>query len=92
MLRLVGARDAFIVRAFVRRFTLRSTGGAALGTIVGAIAILGLPGADDTSGFLTGLRFQGAQWLWCLAIPPVAGLVAFVATRIAALRALKEFT
>ena len=29
MLRLVGAKDAYIARAFVRRFTLRAGGGAA---------------------------------------------------------------
>ena len=92
VLRLVGARDAYIVRAFVRRFTLRTFGGALLGTILGATAVLLLPGAEASGSFLTGLRFQGAEWLWLLAIAPVAALVAFVATRIAAFRALAEFT
>ncbi|NIR61201.1 MAG: cell division protein FtsX, partial [Gammaproteobacteria bacterium] len=31
VLRLVGARDSYITRAFVRRFTLRALGGSALG-------------------------------------------------------------
>ena len=33
-LRLVGARDGYIARAFVRRFTLRAFSGAALGTLI----------------------------------------------------------
>ena len=57
-----------------------------------ATAVLLLPGAEASGSFLTGLRFQGAEWLWLLANAPVAALVAFVATRIAAFRALAEFT
>ncbi len=37
VLRLVGARDAFIARAFVRRFTLRALSGAAIGTALGML-------------------------------------------------------
>ena len=90
VLRLVGARDAFIARAFVRRFTLRALAGATAGTGLGALAIALLPRADVQGGFLTGLGFQGLHWLWPLAIPPLAGIVAFWATRLAALRSLKE--
>ena len=32
VLRLIGARDTYIARAFVRRFTLRALSGAAIGT------------------------------------------------------------
>lgn len=91
-LRLVGARDTFIARAFVRRFTLRALGGALLGTGLGMLAIALLPGAGDGGGFLTGLGFAGPQWLLPLLIPPGTALVAFVATRIAAFRQLKETT
>lgn len=90
VLRLVGARDVYIARAFVRRFTLRALSGAAVGTVVGMLAILLLPLADTAGGFLTGLGFQGAGWLWPLAIPPLAGVVAFWATRRAALSTLNE--
>ena len=41
-------------------------------------------------GFLTGLGFQGAGWLWPLTVPPLAALVAFIATRVAAGRVLRE--
>jgi len=90
VLRLVGARDAYIARAFVRRFTLRALAGAAAGAFLGMLAIWLLPDADPTGGFLTGLGFQGGEWLLPLLIPPLAALVAFAATRRAALATLKE--
>ncbi|MBW0159212.1 cell division protein FtsX [Sedimentimonas flavescens] len=89
VLRLVGARDAFIAKAFVRRFTLRGLAGAVLGTAAGMIAIALLPATDEAGAFLTGLGFAGAGWLWPLVIPPLAAVVAYVATRAAALRMLK---
>jgi cell division transport system permease protein len=90
--RLVGARDVYIARAFVRRFTIRALTGAAIGTVLGAIAIAFLPSAAAEGGFLTGLGFVGIQWLWPAVIPIAAGLVAFWATRTAALRTLREVT
>jgi cell division transport system permease protein len=92
VLRLVGARDVYIARAFVRRFTIRALLGAAVGTLLGMIAIALLPRASVEGGFLTGLGFQGTHWLLPLLIPPLAAVVAFWATRIAALRTLKEQT
>lgn len=89
VLRLVGATDSYIIRAFVRRFTLRSLGGALLGTGLGIGAILALPPADTAGGFLTGLGFQGVGWLWPLVIPPLAAVTAFWATRLAARRVLE---
>ena len=92
VLRLVGARDSYVARAFVRRFTLRALAGAAVGTLLGMVAILALPGASAQGGFLTGLGFQGLHWLWPLLIPPFSAIVAFVATRRAAFRTLRGFT
>jgi len=92
VLRLVGARDVYIARAFVRRFTGRALQGAAAGTALGMGAVALLPGADTAGGFLTGLGFHGAGWLLPLLIPPLAAFVAFWATRTAALRMLKEIT
>ena len=89
VLRLVGARDRYIAQAFVRRFTLRALGGAAAGTVAGLLAMLLLPSAGDEGGFLTGLGLSGAGWLWPLVIPPLAGIVAFIATRMAAHKTLK---
>ena len=90
VLRLVGARDVYIARAFVRRFTLRALAGASVGTVLGVIAVAILPRASETGGFLTGLGFQGTHWFWPLLIPLLAGIVAFWATRLAAFRSLRE--
>ncbi|PZQ97979.1 MAG: cell division protein FtsX [Cereibacter sphaeroides] len=90
VLRLVGARDNYIARAFVRRFTLRALGGAAAGTALGMIAVAALPSADAAGGFLTGLGFQGLGWFLPLLLPPLAAIVAFAATRFAAFSKLRE--
>lgn len=92
VLRLVGARDRYIANAFVRRFTLRALVGALGGTALGMISIALLPKASTAGGFLTGLGFQGMHWFWPLIVPPLAALVALLATRAAALRVLKGLT
>ncbi len=90
VLRLVGARDTYIARAFVRRFTMRALAGAGVGAALGMAAIWLLPDADPTGGFLTGLGFQGIEWALPLLIPPLAALVAFAATRRSAFATLRE--
>lgn len=92
VLRLVGARDIYIARGFVRRFTLRAGAGAVAGVAVGLIAVMLLPRGDVAGGFITGLGFTGTGWLWPLVIPPLAAIVAFFATRAAALRRLRTET
>lgn len=91
-LRIVGARDSYIARAFVRRFTIRALTGAAIGTALGMAGIALLPSADTAGGFLTGLGFQGAGWLLPLMLPPLTAVVAFAATRASAFRKLRELT
>lgn len=90
VLRLVGAQDGYIVRAFVRRFTLRALAGAGAGVGLGCLAILVLPAAQDEGGFLTGLGFRGWHWIWPLAVPPLAAAVAFWATQAAARKTLRD--
>ena len=92
VLRLVGARDAYIARAFVRRFTLRAFGGAQVGALAGMIGIALLPSADAAGGFLTGLGFSGLGWALPLLLPPLAAIVAFLATQRAARAKLRELT
>jgi cell division transport system permease protein len=92
VLRLVGARDSYIARAFTRRFTLRAFWGALAGAAAGTAGVAALPSVAEAGGFLTGLGFSGAGWLWPLVLPPAAGLVAFTATRFAAFRKLRELT
>ena len=89
VLRLVGATDVYIAGAFVRRFTLRALAGGVIGTLAGMVAILLLPGAQTEGGFLTGLGFQGWQWVLPLVIPPLGAVVAYFATRAAAMRTLR---
>ena len=90
VLRLVGAKDAYIAAAFVRRFTLRALGGAAAGTLLGMVAITLMPDTGDTGGVLTGLGFKGIDWVWPLIVPILAAAVAFFATKSAAKRVLEE--
>lgn len=92
VLRLIGASDAYIARAFVRRFTLRAISGALGGTIIGMAAILLLPDSTDDKIFLTGLGFQAGQWVSPLVLPFLAGVVAFFATRFASNRALRKLS
>lgn len=89
VLRLVGATDSYIAEAFIRRFTIRAFIGAAVGTVLGMMAVLLLPSAGDDAGFLTGLGFQGAGWLMPFLTPFMAGGVAFLATHVASRKALE---
>lgn len=92
VLRLVGAQDTYIARAFVRRFTLRAATGSTVGAFLGLIGVALLPAQDEAGGFLTGLGFTGLGWLWPFILPPLAALVAFVATRMAAFSTLRRLT
>ncbi len=92
VLRLVGASDIYIARAFVRRFTLRALIGAAIGTAFAMVTIFFLPSAAAEGAFLTGLGFMGWHWLLPLLVPILAALVAFWATRTAAFRALARIS
>jgi len=89
VLRLVGATDKYIANAFVRRFTQRTFVGALIGVVLGVIGVVVLPSGDAT-GFLSGLGFQGWQWVWPVAFAPVGAAVAFFATKAAAKRVLEE--
>ncbi len=91
VLRLVGARDVYIARAFVRRYTLRAGLGAIVGVILGLIAVSLMP-QTDTSSVLLGVGFEGTEWLWPILIPPLSAVVAFFATRVAAFHRLREQT
>lgn len=90
VLRLIGAQDSYIALAFVRRFTLRALLGAGLGTTLGIFAVMVLPAAQEEGGFLTGLGFEGINWILPFLIPPLAALVAYTATGAAARKTLSE--
>ncbi len=87
-LRQLGAQDSYVARAFVRRFALRGFFGAALGTALG-LALVAVVPQGAAGALLAGLRPSTlAGWSGALAIPPLTGLMAFLATRRAAFRVL----
>ncbi|MBO6777020.1 MAG: cell division protein FtsX [Marinibacterium sp.] len=92
VLRLVGARDGYIALAFVRRFTIRAFIGAAVGVSLGLLGVMLLPSASDEGGFLTGLGFQGASWIWPILIPPLGAGMALLSTGAAARRTLRRLS
>jgi cell division transport system permease protein len=89
VLRLVGARDAWIIQAFVRRFSARALVGAACGTIVALVVLILFPSGAET-GVFGNLGFRGLQWIFPLLVPVGAAVLALAATRVAAARRLKE--
>lgn len=92
VLRLVGAKDGYIAGAFVRRFTLRAATGSLVGAVLGTAGVAALPAVNEAGGFLTGLGFSGWAWALPLTLPLLAGAVAFLATRLAALKTLRGLT
>jgi cell division transport system permease protein len=92
VLRLVGAQDRFIARAFVRRMTLRAALGAVLGTAAGLLAVLSLPDGGTGSPVLADLGFDGVSWALPLALPVVMTALAWMATTATAFRVLRGVT
>jgi cell division transport system permease protein len=90
VLRLVGARDIYIARAFMRRFTLRALIGATAGSALATLALVLVPAAGPQDSFLSGLGFAGASWLLPALVPLLAAATAYLATRLAALRMLRK--
>lgn len=91
VLKLVGAHDAWITAAFVRRFTLRALIGASAGTSLGLIVLAFFPSGPE-AGLFGSLGFEGMEWLWPVLLPPVAAALAFTATYVTANRRLKDLT
>ncbi len=89
-LRLIGAGDDFITRAFVRRFTLRALAGAVAGSTMALVILAALPQAGADDAFATGLAPRGWGWPALALVPLVAGAAAFVSTRWATRYALRQ--
>jgi cell division transport system permease protein len=92
VLRLVGARDVYIARAFVRRYTVRAGFGAVVGVVIGAAVTTMMPQGGAGESILMGVGFDGAEWFLLPLIPLLSAVVAFFATRAAAFRRLREQT
>ena len=89
VLRLVGARDAYIAGAFVRRFALHSLIGGGCGAALGIGALLVFPNQASAQSFMVGLSFSGLEWLLPLIIPVMIAFVSFQVTKAAAFRTLR---
>ncbi len=91
-LRLMGAEDAFIADAFVRRLALRAAGGGLVGALVGCLAIVALPGLEGQSSAFA-LDLSPDLWGWLalvLGIPLAGAIVAWLAARSAVRVTLKR--
>jgi cell division transport system permease protein len=91
-LRLVGAEDRFISRAFTRGVTLRAAAGAAAGTAAAAAVLAMLPPASARSFFPVGIRLEGWHWALPLLVPPAAALIAWAASRATTRRHLRAWS
>lgn len=89
-LRLIGAHDSYISRAFVRRITARTTLGAVVGTVLAAAMMLLFPSQLESGAFLSTLNPQGLEWILALLVPVFAAFTAYFATRLAAIRHLRR--
>ncbi len=92
VLRLVGARDRFIARAFVRRISTRAFFGALAGTALAMLVMLAVPNVGQTVPVFEGIGFDGVNWLWPLAVPPLAMALAWASSMATAFRVLRGVT
>jgi cell division transport system permease protein len=91
-LRLVGARDRFIARAFTRGLVVQAVAGAALGTALGMGLLAVLPRTSEPGFFLVGIGLGGWHWALPPVIPVAAGVVAWAAARLGARRNLRRWS
>lgn len=88
-MRLVGARDRFISRAYTRRFAVRAFGGAAVGAAAALGLVALLPSAGEAGIPRLALGLEGWHWALPLLVPVLAGSLAWLATARAVRRALR---
>jgi len=89
-LRLIGATDGYIARAFVRRITFRTLAGAIVGAALAMLVMFPYPALQGSDEVLTSLSFVGWHWVLPVTIPVLAAITAFIATQIAATRHLRR--
>ncbi len=92
VLRLVGARDRFIARAFVRSISRRAFIGAAAGTLAAMALFWALPDLGGPLEPIAGFGFRGRSWLLPLLIPPFAMVLAWAASLATAYHVLRRVT
>jgi len=90
VLRLIGAEDAYIARAFVGRQSLRALAGALIGNLLALAALFRLPSELPGERLISGLALHPTDWLLLLLVPPFLTAIAWLATRLAVRRHLEE--
>ncbi len=90
-LRLIGAEDRFISRAFERQFALRAAIGGLFGAAIGLFAMTRMPQITSSEILTAGVSFgQGPTWWLVIAGPVVCALVALLATKAASFFVLRS--
>ena len=90
-LRMIGAEDSFISRAFERQFALRAAIGGVFGSVLGLFAMSRAPRITNSDILTAGVEFgQGPAWWLVIATPVACALVALLATRAASFFVLRQ--
>jgi cell division transport system permease protein len=91
-LRLVGARDRFILRALTRPLVLSAAAGGFVGSVAAAPVVALLPRASEQGFFLVGIGLGGWAWLLAPTVPLAVLAISWGATRAAARRGLRRWS
>ncbi|MEL7346149.1 MAG: cell division protein FtsX [Pseudomonadota bacterium] len=89
VVRLIGGRDSFIVRAFVRPLVWRTGLGAGAGAILGAVVLAALPEAGAALG-LTIAPGLGSLFSFAAAVAGAGAIIGWAAAQLAVRAALRE--
>ena len=90
-LRLMGAKDRFITRAFVRRVTVLALAGAALGTLC-AVVVLLVQNSGGAQDLVARLAPSGVQWIWIIILPLAFAAASYVSAWATALYTLRRMS
>lgn len=89
-LRLIGAEDRFISRAFERPFAARAAAGALVGALIALAGSSQMPRIEGLDALAAGGAGGGTAWWLLIAAPLLAGLTAALATRVSAYFVLRQ--
>ncbi|MEM7269746.1 MAG: cell division protein FtsX [Pseudomonadota bacterium] len=89
-LRLIGAEDRFISRAFERQFSVRAAIGGLIGAGAAMFAMTRLPNITSSEILMAGVSPEGATWWLLAATPLVCAATALWATKTASYFVLRR--
>jgi len=94
LLHQMGAHSGFIARAFERHYFLSALAAGLAGAALAAVLFLMAGGLEfvgvEAVPFLPPLALKLDELPWLLAVPAVAGIIAFVTARLSVLAALRD--